>query len=42
VIDEIPEMPLVIADKVEGFKRTKEAVAFMKDIKAWDDVEKVF
>lgn len=41
VINEIAEVPLVVSDKTEGMKRTKEAVAFMKEIKAWDDVEKV-
>jgi len=42
IIDEIAEVPLVISDKVEGFKKTKEAVTFLKQIKAWGDVEKVY
>jgi len=42
IIDEIAEVPLVISDKVEGFKKTKEAVAFLKQIKAWADIEKVY
>jgi len=42
LIDEISEVPLVISDKVEGFKKTKEAVAFLKQIKAWADIEKVY
>lgn len=42
VINEISEVPLVVADKVEGLKRTKEAVAFLKEIKAWADIEKVY
>uniref|UniRef100_A0A915J1G0 60S ribosomal protein L4 C-terminal domain-containing protein n=1 Tax=Romanomermis culicivorax TaxID=13658 RepID=A0A915J1G0_ROMCU len=42
VISEIAEVPLVVGDKVEGLKRTKEAVAFLKEIKAWDDIEKVY
>lgn len=41
-INEIAEVPLVVSDKVEGMKRTKEAVAFLKDIKAWEDIEKVY
>jgi large subunit ribosomal protein L4e len=41
-INEIPEVPLVISDKVEGLKRTREAVAFLKESKAWADVEKVY
>jgi len=42
VIDEISEVPLVISDKVEAFKKTKEAVTFLKQIKAWSDIEKVY
>jgi len=42
LIEEISEVPLVISDKVEGFKKTKEAVAFLKQIKAWRDIEKVY
>jgi len=42
VIDEIAEVPLVISDKVEAFKKTKEAVTFLKQIKAWSDIEKVY
>lgn len=40
-IEEIPEVPLVISDKAEELKRTKEAVALLKRIKAWKDIEKV-
>jgi len=32
----------VISDKVEAFKKTKEAVTFLKQIKAWADIEKVY
>jgi len=42
IIDEIAEVPLVISDKVEAFKKTKEAVTFLKQIKAWSDIEKVY
>jgi large subunit ribosomal protein L4e len=42
IIDEISEVPLVISDKVESIKKTKEAVTFLKQIKAWSDVEKVY
>jgi large subunit ribosomal protein L4e len=41
-VEAISEVPLVISEKVEGLKRTKEAVAFLKEVKAWDDVEKVY
>jgi len=42
IIDEISEVPLVISDKVESIKKTKEAVTLLKQIKAWSDVEKVY
>uniref|UniRef100_A0A7E4VUL7 Ribos_L4_asso_C domain-containing protein n=1 Tax=Panagrellus redivivus TaxID=6233 RepID=A0A7E4VUL7_PANRE len=40
VIDKLNEIPLVINDKVEGFKKTKEAVALLKQTNLWADVEK--
>ncbi|XP_050401420.1 60S ribosomal protein L4 [Patella vulgata] len=41
-IEEISEVPLVISDKIEEFKRTKEAVQLMKKLKAWVDIQKVY
>jgi large subunit ribosomal protein L4e len=32
---------LVVSDKIEEFKKTKEAVALLKKVKAWNDVQKV-
>jgi large subunit ribosomal protein L4e len=40
-IEQIPEVPLVLSDKVEEYKRTKEAVQLLKRINAWQDIEKV-
>lgn len=40
-IDEIPEVPLVLSDKIEEIKRTKDAVRVLKKLKAWKDIEKV-
>jgi len=40
-IEQIPEVPLVIADKVQELKKTKEAVAVLRRLKAWPDIEKV-
>lgn len=40
-IEEIPEVPLVVDDKVEGYKKTKEAVLLLKKVKAWNDIKKV-
>ncbi|TRZ04504.1 hypothetical protein DNTS_026607 [Danionella cerebrum] len=41
-IEEIPEVPLVVDDKVEGYKKTKEAVVLLKKLKAWGDIKKVY
>jgi len=40
-INNIPNLPLVVDDKVEGIEKTKEAVAFLKRFGAYDDVERV-
>jgi len=42
VIDQLSEVPLVISDKVEGFKKTKEAVALLQRTNLWADIEKVY
>jgi len=42
VIDQITECPLVVADKIEELKKTKEAVALLKRLKAWPDILKVY
>ena len=41
VVDTVPELPLVVSDKVQEFGKTKQAVAFLKSINAWNDVVKV-
>lgn len=41
-IDQIPECPLVVTDKVQELKKTKDAVALLKKMKAWQDVLKVY
>jgi len=41
-IEQTPEVPLVISDKVEEYKKTKEAVALLRRLKAWPDIEKVY
>lgn len=40
-IEQIPEVPLVVDDSIESFTKTKEAIALLKAIKAYTDVEKV-
>merc|ERR1712024_6238 len=42
VISGINEVPLVVADSVQGFTRTKQAVEFLRRNKAWADVAKVY
>merc|ERR1712244_148007 len=41
-IQGIPEVPLVVADSVQGLTKTKDAVAFLRRNKAWADVAKVY
>jgi len=40
-ISGIPNLPLVVDDKVEGIEKTKDALSFLKKIGAYEDVERV-
>lgn len=40
-LNQVPELPLVVDNSVETIERTKEAVRFLRDIGAFDDVKKV-
>merc|ERR1712244_153662 len=40
-IENTPEVPLVLSDKIEAIKKTKEAVQLLKRLKAYTDIEKV-
>jgi len=42
MIEQIPEIPLIVEDKVQRLQKTKEAVLFLKRIKAWNDIQKVY
>jgi len=42
VVNEIPEVPLVISDKIQEYTKTKQAVQLLKTFKAWDDIKKVY
>ncbi|CAD5207117.1 unnamed protein product [Bursaphelenchus okinawaensis] len=42
VIDKLNEIPLVVSEKIESLKKTKDAVAFLKRVNLWDDIEKVY
>jgi len=39
-VEECPEIPLVVPDKVQGIQKTKEAIAFLKAVGAFADVER--
>jgi len=39
-IEGISEVPLVVDNKIESLQKTKEAVALLRRVKAWPDVEK--
>merc|ERR1712055_1100510 len=41
-IEETPEVPLVVEDKVESFAKTKEAMIFLRRNKAHNDVDQVY
>jgi len=41
-IEQVSEIPLVLTDKVEEIKKTKEAVRILRSFKAWSDIEKVY
>merc|ERR1711993_98499 len=36
-VDEVPEIPLVVSNNVENYNKTKQAVALLKAVGAWDD-----
>jgi large subunit ribosomal protein L4e len=40
-IEEIPEVPLVVSDKVQSYTKTKEAYIMLKRVKAYNDVDQV-
>ena len=40
-VNQVPEFPLVIDNSAETIERTKEAVRFLRDVGAFDDVKKV-
>jgi len=41
-VNEVPEFPLVVSDKVQELSKTKQAVEFLKKVNAWKDVERVY
>jgi len=41
-IEGAPEFPLVLSDKIEELKKTKEAVRLLKKTNVWSDIERVY
>lgn len=41
MIQEVPEVPLVVSNKAQELTKTKEAVALLRQHHAWTDVLKV-
>jgi large subunit ribosomal protein L4e len=41
-IETVPEIPLVLSDKIQDLKKTKEAVAVLRKVGAWADILKVY
>merc|ERR1712025_230256 len=42
MIDNVPEIPLVVSNNVENYNKTKQAEAMLKAVGAWDDVKRVY
>lgn len=42
MVQGVPELPLVVSDKVQEYTKTKQAVIFLHRIKAWTDIQKVY
>lgn len=42
MVQDVPELPLVVEDKVQEYTKTKQAVIFLHRIKAWSDIQKVY
>nr|BAN20168.1 ribosomal protein L4 [Riptortus pedestris] len=42
MVNEVPEIPLVVSDKIQEYTKTKQATIFLHRIKAWSDIQKVY
>uniref|UniRef100_A0A1B6DYP3 Large ribosomal subunit protein uL4 C-terminal domain-containing protein n=1 Tax=Clastoptera arizonana TaxID=38151 RepID=A0A1B6DYP3_9HEMI len=42
MVQEVPEFPLVVTDKIQEYTKTKQATIFLHRIKAWNDIQKVY
>lgn len=41
-IDNVPEIPLVVSNNAQDYKKTKQAVDLLKALGAWDDIKRVY
>lgn len=41
-VDSVPEIPLVVSNNVQQYKKTKQAVDLLKKLGAWDDIKRVY
>lgn len=41
MVQDVPEIPLVVTDKIQEYTKTKQATIFLHRIKAWNDIQKV-
>merc|ERR1712024_111308 len=41
-VDNVPEIPLVVSNAAQEYKKTKQAVDLLKQLGAWDDVKRVY
>lgn len=41
-VESVAEFPLVVSDKVQELTKTQQAVRFLRQIRAWKDVERVY
>lgn len=41
-IENISEFPFVVTDKVQELNKTKQAVKFLRQVRAWKDIERVY
>jgi len=41
-VDNVPEIPLVVSNNAQEYKKTKQAVDLLKAVGAWDDIKRVY
>lgn len=42
IVDSVPEIPLVVSNNTQEYKKTKQAVDLLKSVGAWDDIKRVY